>query len=70
MPIKNEKSQVVLILVSYKDIGNKAKADESDDEEKSSSEMDSDGKVLFCLSQYPFLSSILVITLNNEHVFL
>ena len=47
VPIKNEKSQVVLVLVSHKDIGHKEKAEESDDDDKSSSEMDSDGKVLY-----------------------
>ena len=41
MPIKNEKSQVVLILVSHKDIGAKEKP--ADEEQKSSSDNDSDG---------------------------
>lgn len=46
VPIKNEKSQVVLILVSHKDVGDKAdKGEDTDGEKSSSDEHDSDGKL-------------------------
>ncbi|XP_052237698.1 potassium voltage-gated channel subfamily H member 8-like [Dreissena polymorpha] len=42
VPITNEKSQVVLILVSHKEIGNTTRADDDSDDEKTSNEADSD----------------------------